>query len=107
MLRYKNITKADFLKKAQELYSDEFINQHGRVNERVERMKTAPADFPEEEIELYKEEYTSIYNKTIDEDNYGIDTPMYLGSNGNLNIIATIYSLAGSESYDYILTVEE
>jgi len=105
LLQYKNITEADFLKILLKLYNDEFIMQNGTKDTDIENMKTAPAGFTEEEIKDFSEEYTDQYNMTIDKSNFGIDTPMFLDSDDNLNIIAKIYSLAGSDFYYHLIKV--
>lgn len=50
-----------------------------------------------------KKFYEEQLNKTISKDNYSIKTPIFLAENGNINVIAEIYSLAGAESYYNII----
>lgn len=105
LLQYKNITEADLLNELPNLLSDEFIMQNRSKDTVIENMKKAPDRFTEEEIEDFSKEYTDKYNLTIDKSNFGIDMPMFLDSDGNLNIIAKIYSLAGANFYYQIMEV--
>jgi hypothetical protein len=106
LLQYKDITETDLLNKLPEVYSDEFINQNGTKETDIDNMKTAPCGFTEEEIKDFSKDYTDQYNMTIDISNYGIDTPMFLNADGNLIIIAKIYSLAGSDFYYQMINVD-
>lgn len=53
------------------------------------------------------EYYTQAYNDTIASKNCGTDNPMFLGENGNLSVIATIYTMAGSGQYEYIINLQD
>lgn len=53
------------------------------------------------------EYYTQAYNDTIASKNCGINNPMFLGENGNLSVIATIYTMAGSGQYEYIINLQD
>ena len=51
--------------------------------------------------------YQERLNKTIAKENYGIEEPMFLDDNGNINIVAKIYKLAGGEApYSEIIIVK-
>lgn len=54
-----------------------------------------------------EEFYLEQLNNTISKNNYGIDTPVFLDSKGNLNIIARIYSLAGSDFYYHLIDLSD
>lgn len=57
------------------------------------------------EVQNYKnhvEEVLSLYKDTVNSDNIEINMPVFLDNDGNINIIATIYSVAG-DGYEYII----
>ncbi|UOO37205.1 hypothetical protein IZU99_08050 [Oscillospiraceae bacterium CM] len=57
------------------------------------------------EVQNYKnhvEEVLSLYNSTVYSDAITIDMPMFFDNNGNINIIATIYGIAG-DGYECII----
>lgn len=58
-----------------------------------------------EPSEDFREIYEEQYAKTMSADAFGLHMPMYLGQDGKLYIVATVYAMAGAESYDYLLAV--
>ena len=51
--------------------------------------------------------YQERLNKTISKENYGMHNPMFLDDNGNINIVAKIYKMAGGEApYSEIIIVK-
>lgn len=86
LLQHKNITKTNFLNKLSKVYGEKFIELFGKKDSQNDQ-----------------EFYSSQYNKTINSNNYSIDTSIFLNSNNTISVIAQIYSLAGADSYYYII----
>lgn len=99
ILKMKNISQEDFLNKLADVHKNRFIELYGTEESFLNNMKSAPASFTEEEIKTHEESYIGQYNDTISKDNYGIDIPIFLDSDGSISIIAKIYSLAGAKWY--------
>lgn len=55
-----------------------------------------------EESQMYNEQY----EKTISEENNNINNAMYLNENGEICVITKIYSLAGADYSEYIVTIQ-
>ena len=105
LLNYKNISSTEFLSKLPDIYKNKYIDLHGTKESYINGLKNAPAGWTEEEIKSHEKRYTNQLNNTLDSENYSIGTPIFINSNNKLNIVATIYSLAGATAYDYILDI--
>lgn len=103
LLNMKNITEKAFLNKLETLYKEKFISLYGTEDSYINNLRIAPAGWTEEQLKEKSNEYKEQLNRTIAHSNYSIETPMFLGEDGKLNVVATIYSLAGAKSYDYII----
>lgn len=100
IIKNNNMTKEQFSKKLQTSAGNKFIEKYGDINE---WLKTQ--DGSKEEL---KKAYQSVYNKTTSSSNCSVNNQMiYLDSNGKINVVATIYSLAGAESYYHIVNLDE
>lgn len=98
ILRKKNITKTDFIEKLKDVCSKKFIKIYGT---REEWIKTQDGN-QEENYHLFDEQYKN----TIANKNCTINTMMFLGDKGKLNVIPLIYSLAGADYYYYIVETD-
>lgn len=103
LLNIKNIQEKVYLNQLENLYKEKFISLYGTEEEYIEGMKNAPANWTEEELEQKAKEYKEQFNKTISIENYSMKTPIFLGNNGKINVVATIYSLAGANEYLHII----
>ncbi|MBQ6992422.1 MAG: hypothetical protein IJN50_05905 [Clostridia bacterium] len=91
ILKYKGVLVADFSNKLPEIYGNFYKENFGNMNE---------------ENELY-EEYKKQYEKTISKENCNINNYMFLDNEGNINIIAKIYTMAGSGESICIIKIED
>ena len=90
LIALKGFTSSEFLDKLPKLYEKKF----------EEKCSSSKDEF---DNSFYMERY----NKTISKDNYGIEEPMFLDDNGDINIVAKIYQLAGGEApYSEIIVVK-
>jgi len=105
IINQKNITENEFINKLNILYKDEFTNTYGSQDKYINNLRNAPAGWTEKELKEQASFYEEQLNKTISKDNYSIKTPIFLGENGNINVIAQIYSLAGAEYYYHIINM--
>ncbi len=99
IMKKNNMTKEQFSKKLQIAASNKFIEKYGDVNE---WLKTQDGSKEER-----KKEYQSVYNKTTSSSNCSVDNQkIYLDSNGKINVVAKIYSLAGADYYYHIVNLD-
>ena len=103
ILNLKNITEAKLLDKLKELYKNKFVSLYGTRENYINNMKTAPIGWTETELQEQAKLYDEQFNYTISDNNCSISTPMFLNDDGNICVVATIYSLAGASSYEYII----
>ncbi len=103
IISLKNMTESKFLDKLKELYQNKFISEYGSKEKRISSMRNAPAGWTESELQEQSKLYDKQLNKTISANNCSIKTPMFLNENGKICVIATIYSLAGANSYEHII----
>ncbi|GHU83691.1 hypothetical protein AGMMS50284_7640 [Clostridia bacterium] len=88
ILASKNITEAQFVSKLQEVYKTTFVEQNGTADKYSDE---------------YKDQYNEKLEQTIATGNCSLDTPIFLGSNGNLQAIATIFAMAGADSNEVLV----
>lgn len=103
ILNLKNITEAKLLDKLKELYKNKFVSLYGTRENYINNMKTAPVGWTETELQEQAKLYDEQFNYTISDNNCSISTPMFLNDDGNICVVATIYSLAGASSYQHII----
>ena len=103
ILNLKNITEAKLLDKLKELYKNKFVSLYGTRENYINNMKTAPIGWTETELQEQAKLYDEQFNYTISDNNCSISTPMFLNDDGNICVVATIYSLAGASSYQHII----
>lgn len=85
LINVKKFTKTEFLNKLQSALENDF----------KETFKS------EQMNEFYEENY----NKTISKENYSIDNQMFLDKNGNICVIAKVYTFAGAGEAWTIVTI--
>lgn len=95
LIALKKISKEDFLKQLEELYEKKFISLYGSKEEFDSGSNSRITELQK----LYEE----AYSQTISEENYSIETPIFLNKDGKISAIAKIYSLAGAMYYYHIL----
>lgn len=101
LIAKKNITESNFLAKLKSAHKKGFENMWGTKEECLNRFSEVLTG--EAGAKLYDE----LLNKTISNKNYSVkDTPMFLGNNGKINIIANIYAFTGPESLNNIVEVD-
>ena len=103
ILNLKNTTEAKLLDKLKELYKNKFVSLYGTRENYINNMKTAPVGWTETELQEQAKLYDEQFNYTISDNNCSISTPMFLNDDGNICVVATIYSLAGASSYQHII----
>lgn len=103
ILNLKNITEAKLLDKLKELYKNKFVSLYGTRENYINNMKTAPVGWTETELQEQAKLYDEQFNYTISDNNCSISTPLFLNDDGNICVVATIYSLAGASSYQHII----
>lgn len=91
ILGYKGILPENFSNKLPEIFGDFYKENSGNMNE---------------ENELY-EEYKKQYERTISKENCNINNYMFLDNEGNINIVAKIYTMAGSGESICIIKIED
>ena len=100
IMKKNNMTKEQFSKQLQISAGNKFIEKYGDINE---WLKTQDGSKEER-----KKEYQSVYNKTTSSSNCSVDNQkIYLDSNGKINVVAKIYSLAGADYYYHIVNLDD
>lgn len=98
IINKKGMTKKQFEDRLTNAVKDEFVNGYGAINDWLNTQDAAE----NESKALYQEQY----NRTISASNCNSDTQMmYLDKNGEINVVAKIYSLAGADAYYHIVII--
>lgn len=103
LINQKNTKDTELLNKMKELYKQKFISLYGTKDSYINNLRNSSAGWSEEELKQQSDLYEKQLNRTTSIDNYSIETSMFLDENENINVIANIYSLAGAESYYYVI----
>lgn len=90
LISVKGFSSNAFVNKLPELYKKKYME-----------------DFNITENELNSSFHSDTYNKTVAKENYGVNEPMFLDGNGNINVVAKIYKLVGGiPPYSEIIIVK-
>lgn len=89
LLALKEMSEAEFLSKAKVAYGEKFKTKYNFTSR--------------EDMDSFDAE---LYDKTISSNNYSINEKMFLSSNGELTVVARIYSMAGVETYNELVTIK-
>ena len=103
LLRLHNIEKAIFIRNLSELYRRKFIELYGTKDTVFSILYASPSLLTDEERKNIEALYVERYNSTVHPDNISIQIPMFLNEQGQINVIAHIYSLAGADAYYHII----
>lgn len=108
ILKIKKMTDNQFSEKLSSATKIEFINKYGSKDAYMNDLKNSDAFNEESELKEQESIYVTQYNKNISTSNCKIDNnKIYLSDNQNLNVVTTIYSLAGAEEYEHILNLDD
>lgn len=102
LLKIKNMSSSQFTEKMKNATRNKYIEKYGEINTYIKGQSFEPGYSESDAKKMYQEQY----DKTISESNCSTKNPMFLDSNGQLNVVATIYSLAGASEYSHILNIE-
>lgn len=108
ILKIKKMTDNQFSEKLSSAAKIKFINKYGSKDAYMNDLKNSDAFNEESELKEQESIYVTQYNKTISTSNCKIDNnKIYLSDNQNLNVVTTIYSLAGADEYEHILNLDD
>lgn len=90
LISVKGVPSNEFVNKLPDLYKKKYME-----------------DFNLTENELNSSFHADTYNKTVAKENYGVNEPMFLDGNGNINVVAKIYKpVGGIPPYSEIIIVK-